>query len=475
VSEAHRHHAETTTSNQPVVTVANAGGTGKRVHLVSLGCPKNRVDSEVMVGKLLAEDHVLVDDPADAEILVVNTCSFIQPATEESIETVLQLAEYKRAGTAQKLIVTGCMVQRYGQSLEGELPEVDHFLGTGEYHRITDVLKARGEALPKSFIDLPLYLADELAPRINSWSSCSAYLKISEGCDHRCAFCIIPTLRGKLRSRTVPSLVAEARMLAAQGVVELNLVSQDSTAYGKDLADGRDIGQLMAALSEVEALRWIRLHYLYPHGVPTSLLDQLRDNPKVVKYLDMPLQHASGPVLRAMRRGVTREGQERILDRIRKHAPGLAFRTTFIVGFPGETDADFRVLYDFVEQQRFDHVGVFTYHQEDGTPAATLEGQVPEKVKKERQRELMRLQKRLSRKRLKALVGTEHEILVEGTSPESDLLWRGRLPTQAPDVDGQVFLANAPEGTAPGQFLRVRITEAGDYDLVAEPAADLSA
>ncbi len=463
------HHPETTTSRAPVVTVANREGTGTKVHLVSLGCPKNRVDSEVMVGKLLAEDHVLVDDPAEAEVLVVNTCSFIQPATEESIETVLGLAEYKRTGKAKKLVVTGCMVQRYGTALEGELPEVDHFLGTGEYHRITEVLKARGDALPKSFVDLPLYLPDELAPRVNSWSKASAYLKISEGCDHRCAFCIIPTLRGKLRSRTVASLVAEAKMLAAQGVVELNLVSQDSTAYGKDLRDGSDIGRLMAALSEVDGIRWVRLHYLYPHGVPTSLLDQLRDNPKVVKYLDMPLQHASGPVLRAMRRGVTREGQERILERIRTRAPGLAFRTTFIVGFPGETDADFRELCDFVEQQQFDHVGVFTYHPEDGTPAATLEGQVPEKVKKQRQRELMRIQKKISRKKLKALVGTEHEILVEGPSDESDLVWRGRLPTQAPDVDGQVFVANPPEGLAAGTFLRVRITSASDYDLVGEP------
>jgi ribosomal protein S12 methylthiotransferase len=464
--------SETTTSHQPVVTVANAGGTGKKVHLVSLGCPKNRVDSEVMVGKLLAEDHVLVDDPADAEILVVNTCSFIQPATEESIETVLGLAEYKRTGQAKKLVVTGCMVQRYGASLESELPEVDVFLGTGEYHRITDVLKARGADAPKSYVDLPLYLPDELAPRINSWSKCSAYLKISEGCDHRCAFCIIHTLRGRLRSRTIPSLVAEARQLAQQGVVELNLVSQDSTAYGKDLPGGGDIGALMAALSEVEGIRWLRLHYLYPHGVPTSLLDQLRDNPKVVKYLDMPLQHASGNVLKAMRRGVTRAGQERILERIRKHAPGLSFRTTFIVGFPGETDADFRELCDFVEQQKFDHVGVFTYHQEDGTPAATLGEQVPDKVKKTRQRQLLALQKKLSRKRLAALVGTEHEILVEGTSAESDLVWRGRLPTQAPDVDGQVFLANPPEGVAVGQLLRVRITQASDYDLVAEPVTD---
>jgi ribosomal protein S12 methylthiotransferase len=463
--------SQTTTSSAPALTglgSAGAPGVGKKVHLISLGCSKNRVDSEVMVGKLLAEAHVLVDDPAEAEVIVVNTCSFIQPATEESIETVLEMAGHKHTGKCEKLVVTGCMVQRYGATLEGELPEVDHFLGTGEYHRIAEMLDARAGTL-RSHVDVPLYLPDELAPRINSWSKASAYLKISEGCDHRCAFCIIPTLRGKLRSRTIPSLVTEARGLAAQGVVELNLVSQDSTAYGKDLKDGGGVGQLMAALSEIEAIRWVRLHYAYPHGIPTGLLEQLAHNPKVVKYLDMPLQHASGPVLKAMRRGVTREGQERILDRIRKHVPDLSLRTTFIVGFPGETDADFRELCDFVEQQKFDHVGVFTYFQEDGTPAATLPGQVDDEVKLARQAELMKIQRKLSRKRLKGLVGSVHEILVEGPSADSALVLKGRLPTQAPDVDGQVFVANAPENAVAGTFLKVRITKAADYDLVAEP------
>lgn len=440
----------------------------QKVHLVSLGCPKNRVDSEVMVGTLLEASFELVDDPEQADVIVVNTCSFIQPATEESIDTVLLMAGYKRSARCKKLVVTGCMVQRYGTALEGELPEVDAFLGTGEYHRIAEVLRAREGVGPKSYIDLPLYLHDEFAPRVNSWSRASAYLKISEGCDHRCAFCIIPTLRGRLRSRTIPSLVAEAERLAEEGVVELNLVSQDSTAYGKDLGGGAGLGPLLAELANIERIAWIRLHYAYPHGLPAGLLDQLADNPKVCKYLDIPLQHAAGDVLRGMRRGVTREGQERILDRIRGRVPNISLRTTFIVGFPGETDAHFAELCDFVRAQRFDHVGVFTYFAEEGTPAATMPGQVEEDVKRARQAELMEIQREISRARLAGMVGQVHDVLIERRSEESDLLWEGRTATQAPDVDGVVFVANAPRAR-PGTFLPVRITQASDYDLVGEP------
>ena len=458
--------SQTTTSSRPVLGADEATGR-KRVHVVSLGCPKNRVDSEVMVGKLQADDYELVDDPELADVIVVNTCSFIQPATEESIETVLEMAQLKTKGNCEKLVVTGCMVQRYGKSLEGELPEVDYFLGTGEYHRITDVLSARSANAVKSYVDVPLYIHDELAPRVNSWSSVSAYLKISEGCDHRCAFCIIPTLRGKLRSRSIPSLVTEARRLAEQGVVELNLISQDSTAYGRDL-DGGGLGELLQALSEIDPVRWIRLHYAYPHGLPAGLLDQLAHNPKVVPYLDIPLQHASGSMLKSMRRGVTRAGQERILDRVRQHVPDIAIRTTFIIGFPGETDADFDELCDFVKCQEFDHVGVFTYFQEDGTPAAELPDQVPDAVKNERQAELMALQATLSKKKLDARVGSVVDVLIEGTSEESDLLLRGRTAWQAPDVDGQVYIVSPPDDVAIGQIRPLRITRAGDYDLVGE-------
>jgi len=439
----------------------------ERVHLISLGCPKNRVDSEVMVGKLRAgRDWELVDDPDGAEVIIVNTCSFIQPATEESIDTVLQMAGYKERGSCKKLVVTGCMVQRYGRALEDELPEVDHFLGTGEYHRIDEVLRDRRGALPRSFVDTPLYIHDEFAPRLASWKPHSAYLKISEGCDHRCAFCIIPQLRGKMRSRTIPSLVQEARQLAEQGVVELNLVSQDSTAYGRDLDRDTDLGALLRALAEVEGPRWIRLHYAYPIGLPESLLRAIADEPKVLRYLDMPLQHASGPMLKAMRRGVTRSGQERILERVRRFVPDIAIRTTFIVGFPGETEEDFAELVDFVRSQRFERVGVFTYFQEDGTDAAKLPGQVPDEVKEDRQRVLMETQAEVSASRLGAMAGEVHPVLVDGPSEEHPWVWTGRLPTQAPEVDGQVFLDTPPEDIAPGQIRPVRIMRASEYDLV---------
>ncbi|MEL6345731.1 MAG: 30S ribosomal protein S12 methylthiotransferase RimO [Myxococcota bacterium] len=444
----------------------------ERVHLVSLGCPKNRVDSEVMIGKLSRGDEwEFTDDPEQADVIIVNTCSFIQPATEESIDTVLEMAGYKNTARCKKLVVTGCMVQRYGTSLEGELPEVDHFLGTGEYHRIDQVLRARAGEAPKSYIDTPMYIHDEMAPRLSPWKPHSSYLKISEGCNHRCAFCIIPQLRGKLRSRTIPSLATEARQLATQGVRELSLVSQDSTAYGRDLGDGTSLANLLRVLSTVDGIEWLRLHYLYPHGLPADLLQVIAEEPKVCKYIDIPLQHASGPVLKAMRRGVTRSGQERILDRIRGKVPDIAVRTTFIVGFPGETDEDFDVLCDFVRQQRFDRVGVFTYCQEDGTPAATLDAQVPEDVKLARQRRLMEIQADISRERLQRWVGRTVPVLIDGVSEEHEWVLSGRMATQAPEVDGQVFL-DAPGGDVQaGQMRPVKIIQAADHDLVGEVVA----
>ncbi|GDX78618.1 ribosomal protein S12 methylthiotransferase RimO [Deltaproteobacteria bacterium] len=440
----------------------------ERVHLISLGCPKNRVDSEVMVGQLRQGAFELVSSAEDADVIVVNTCSFIRPATEESIDTILEMAALKKTGRARKLVVTGCMVQRYGKSLELEMPEVDHFLGTGEYHRIAEVLQAREGEAARSYIDTPLYLHDEMAPRINSWAPHSAYLKLSEGCDHRCAFCIIPQLRGKLRSRTVPSLVTEARRLGEEGVKELNLVSQDSTAYGRDLSDGSDLGTLLRALGRIDTLSWIRLHYVYPLGVPESALRAIAEEPRVLKYVDIPLQHASGRMLKAMKRGVSREGQEKVLARIRDRIPNVTLRTTFIVGFPGETDADFAELCDFVDAEQFDRVGVFTYYPEDGTPAATLEGQVDEKVKKARQKELMKRQAVISRRKNKALIGSEATVLVDGPSKESPLVLVGRLATQAPDVDGQVWLTETDESVKAGQMRRVRITKATAHDLVGE-------
>lgn len=438
----------------------------ERVHLISLGCPKNRVDSEVMVGKLQSGPFELVDDPAGADVIVVNTCSFIQPATEESIDTVLEMAKLKASGSAKKLVVTGCMVQRYGKSLEDELPEVDHFLGTGEYHRIEEVLKHEGGQ--RSYIDTPMYIHGEQEARPNSWARHSAYLKISEGCDHTCAFCIIPQLRGKMRSRSIASLVTEAKRLADEGVVEINLISQDSTAYGRDLGDGTDLGKLLRALAKVDGVRWIRLHYAYPIGLPESLLRAIAEEEKVVKYLDMPLQHASGPMLRAMRRGVTREGQERILERVRRFVPDIAIRTTFIVGFPGETDADFDELKSFVEREKFSRVGVFTYFQEDGTPAALLPGQVEERVKNARQKQLMDTQKAISKALHREMVKKTFPVLIDGPSKESEFLLSGRLASQAPDVDGQVYLQSPPEDARAGQIRQVKIRRASAYDLVGE-------
>ena len=440
----------------------------QRVHLVSLGCSKNRVDSEVMVGKLLARDFTLVDEPAQADVIIVNTCSFIQPATEESIETVLEMAKFKEAGSCSRLVVTGCMVQRYGASLVDELPEVDHFLGTGDYHRIDDVLAARAGEAPKSFIDAPLYIHDELAPRVNSWARHSAYLKISEGCNHRCTFCIIPQLRGKLRSRTIESLATEALRLVSQGVRELNIISQDSTAYGRDLYGQPKLAELLRALARIDGLDWLRLHYAYPIGLPDDLLETIASEPKVLPYLDMPLQHASGNMLRAMKRGVTREGQERILERLRKAVPDIAIRSTFIVGFPGETEADFEELMSFVRAQRFTRLGVFTYYQEEGTPAAELPDQVDEDVKLDRQKRLMALQSEISLKMHKGLVGQVLPVMLDGKSKESELLLVGRLPSQAPDVDGQVYISSAPVGVRAGQILPCRITQASAYDLVGE-------
>jgi ribosomal protein S12 methylthiotransferase len=329
-------------------------------------------------------------------------------------------------------------------------------------------LAARAGEAPKSFIDAPLYIHDEMAPRVNSWARHSAYLKISEGCNHRCTFCIIPQLRGKLRSRTIESLATEALRLVSQGVRELNIISQDSTAYGRDLYGQPKLAELLRALARIDGLDWLRLHYAYPIGLPDDLLETIAQEPKVLPYLDMPLQHASGDMLRAMKRGVTREGQERILERLRKAVPDIAIRSTFIVGFPGETEADFEELMDFVRVQRFTRLGVFTYYQEDGTPAAELPNQVDEAVKLDRQKRLMALQSDISLKMHKKLVGQVLPVMLDGKSKESELLLVGRLASQAPDVDGQVYISSAPVGVRAGQILPCRITQASAYDLVGE-------
>ncbi|HET6981709.1 MAG TPA: 30S ribosomal protein S12 methylthiotransferase RimO [Myxococcaceae bacterium] len=429
--------------------------------MATLGCPKNRVDSEVMLGTLGARGYTLVERPEDASVIVVNTCAFIGPAKQESVDTILELAELKKSGRCNTLVVTGCLSQRYGPELAKEMPEVDHFLGTGAYVQIGDLLAA--EAAPRQVIPDPDYVHDARTPKVNSSPKWTAYLKISEGCDNACAFCIIPTLRGAQRSRPIDDLVAEARTLAASGVRELNLVAQDLTAYGHDLPGRPQLHQLLEALCTVD-VRWIRLHYAYPRVFPDALIEVMAREPKIAKYLDMPLQHASDRLLRSMRRGRDSAFLVALLAKLRARIPGLTFRTSLIAGLPGETEEDFQLLKEFVRTQRFERMGCFQYSDEEGTAAYDFADKVPQKVIERRWREVMAVQKRINREQNRALIGKRLEVLVEGPSPESEHLLVGRHEGQAPDIDGVVYI-NDGFGY-PGEFVTVEVTEAHDYDLV---------
>jgi ribosomal protein S12 methylthiotransferase len=433
----------------------------KALYMATLGCPKNRVDSEVMLGTLGARGYRLVESPAEASVIVVNTCAFIGPAKQESVDTILELAEFKKSGQCDTLVVTGCLSQRYGPELAKEMPEVDHFLGTGAYVQIGDLLAA--EAAPRQVIPDPHYVHDARTPKVNSSPKWTAYLKISEGCDNACAFCIIPTLRGAQRSRPIDDLVAEARTLAASGVRELNLVAQDLTAYGHDLPGRPALHQLLQALCAVE-VRWIRLHYAYPRVFPDALIEVMAREPKIAKYLDMPLQHASDRLLRSMRRGRDSAFLVSLLAKLRARIPGLTFRTSLIAGLPGETEEDFALLKEFVRTQRFERMGCFQYSDEEGTAAYDFEDKVPPKVIERRWREVMAVQKRINREQNRGLIGKRLEVLVEGPSPESEHLLVGRHEGQAPDIDGVVYI-NDGFGY-PGEFVTVEVTEAHDYDLV---------
>ncbi|HTS83344.1 MAG TPA: 30S ribosomal protein S12 methylthiotransferase RimO [Myxococcaceae bacterium] len=429
--------------------------------MATLGCPKNRVDSEVMLGTLGARGYRLVERPEDASVIVVNTCAFIGPAKQESVDTILELAELKKTGRCSTLVVTGCLSQRYGPELAKEMPEVDHFLGTGAYVQIGDLLAA--EAAPRQVIPDPHYVHDARTPKVNSSPKWTAYLKISEGCDNACAFCIIPTLRGAQRSRPIDDLVAEARTLAASGVRELNLVAQDLTAYGHDLSGRPQLHQLLEALCTVD-VRWIRLHYAYPRVFPDALIEVMAREPKIAKYLDMPLQHASDRLLRSMRRGRDSAFLVALLAKLRARIPGLTFRTSLIAGLPGESEEDFALLKEFVRTQRFERMGCFQYSDEEGTAAHDFPDKVPQKVIERRWREIMAVQKRINREQNRALIGQRLEVLVEGPSPESEHLLVGRHEGQAPDIDGVVYI-NDGFGY-PGEFVTVEVTEAHDYDLV---------
>ena len=431
-------------------------------HLVSLGCPKNRVDSEVMLGHLLGDGWSPAADPAEADVIVVNTCGFLQEALAESVDTVLELAEHKETGRCGCLVVTGCAVERHAADLAQELPEVDHFLGVASFPRLARLLREGG---PR--VDAPgggPFLYGATTPRVRSLPGASAYVKVAEGCDRSCTFCTIPALRGPQRSRPADDVVAEVEALAVDGVREVNLVAQDLTAWGRDLGRGPRLSHLLRALGRVSGLRWLRLLYAYPHGLTDGLLRAMAEVEVVCPYLDLPLQHASDRVLRRMRRGHRIDRARRLLDRLREAVPGVALRTAFIVGFPGETDRDFEALVRFVEEQRFDHVGVFRYSAEPGTPAAELPDPVPARARRARWRRLMAVQREISRAKLARYVGREVQVLVEGVSAETDLLLQGRTARQAPEVDGVVLIN---DGTAAaGELATVRVEAAHDYDLV---------
>lgn len=443
-----------------------------KVGFISLGCPKNLVDSEVMMGQLKQNGYEITADATEADTVVVNTCGFIESAKRESIDAILEAARLKTGGRATRLIVAGCLVERYRDELKAEMPEVDAFIGTSQINDILSVCdpQTNTQALPVTPIgnQSATYLYDESTPRVLATPSHYAFIKIAEGCDRPCAFCFIPQMRGHFRSRRFGSIVAEAHQLAEEGVKELVLVAQDSSRYGEDLGRQDALAHLLRELSHTDGIEWVRVMYTYPTHISDGFLDVLAEEPKAVKYLDMPLQHASQNVLKLMKRGGNRASLERLIKRVRKRVPGIAVRTTFITGFPGETDADFEELLEFVKNVEFDRVGVFAYSDEEGTPAYDLPNKVEPKIAERRRARLMKEQAKISRRKNKTRVGETVRVLFEGESKESELLWQGRLETQAPDIDGCVLISDVPEGFTPqpGDVVNVLITEAQEYDLV---------
>ncbi len=430
-----------------------------------MGCPKNLVDTEVMMGVLVSHGHELTPEPRDADAIVVNTCSFIGPAQQESVDTILEMAEFKRTGRAARLIVAGCLVERYRQEIREQIPEVDAIVGTND---IEEIVAACEGTPPVRHANRP-YLYHELTPRIRTTPRHYAYIKIAEGCDHPCTFCVIPQLRGEFRSRRPDSVVAEAAGLFAQGVREINLIGQDTTSYGEDLGLKDGLAHLLERLARIEtpSEKWIRFLYAYPNRVTGKLLDTIAEHASLVKYVDLPLQHASASVLKRMRRGASGGIFLKLLERIRRTIPGVAIRTSMIVGFPGESDEDFEELCRFVEAARFDHLGVFTYSDEDTSRSFRLDGKAGRGTIYNRRRRLMSIQRKISKALGRRRIGQEVDVMVEGPSRETSLLWEARLATQAPEIDG-LCLINDLEGAKPrpGDIRRLRITEAHDYDLV---------
>lgn len=437
-----------------------------KVHFVSLGCPKNRVDTEVMLGAALAHGHQAVANPEQAEVIVVNTCGFIGEAKQESIDAILELARYKDSGACKRLIVAGCLTQRYPNQLATELPEVDRIFGAGEVDKVALALDLdHHDDARVNVAAEPAYLYDATTARVLAGPSCSAYVKIAEGCDRPCAFCIIPTLRGAQRSRPPEDVMAEVSDLVVRGVREVNLVAQDLTRYGADLPTRPRLAELVQEVARVPGVRWVRLLYAYPSEVTDELLDVMAAEPTVVKYLDVPMQHVDDDVLRRMRRGHGSALLFELVERMRRRVPGIVVRTTFLVGHPGETDGAFERLLGFVRSAELDRVGVFTYSPEEGTAAALFEDTVPARVARKRRTTLMREQRSISKRKQKVLVGRELEVLVERVSEESEYLLEGRWAGQAPEIDGIVYLAD--DTAKPGDFVRARVTRSAAYDLAA--------
>ncbi|MDH4468319.1 MAG: 30S ribosomal protein S12 methylthiotransferase RimO [Bacteriovoracaceae bacterium] len=442
----------------------------KSLFFTSLGCSKNLVDSQVMLGHLGLDGFTLTENPENAEVIIVNTCSFIEASKVESIETVLDLAVHKNSSKCQALVMSGCMAQRYSKELEAEMPEVDLFIGTGEYQKIVPLLRAleEGKLEKKSFVEIPKYIHTEFDPRMNTSPKHMAWLKVSEGCNRNCTFCIIPTLRGKLRSRSVESLTVETKRLVESGVKEINIISQDLSDYGVDLeaSVGSDhhLVNLLNSLESIEHLEWVRLFYMYPDDLPEELMSTIAHSKKVCRYLDMPIQHFSSSVLKRMNRKVTEEQIYEKISRLKTLVPNIILRTSVIVGFPGETEEDFQKLLKGIEACRFHHLGVFKYSDEEGTPAFKLLPKVPQEIIDERFSIVYETQKNIVRELNQNYLGKTIRVLVEGPHPETPMLLVGRHEGQAPDIDGNVIIN---EGEAsPGDYVQVKITEVLDYDLV---------
>jgi ribosomal protein S12 methylthiotransferase len=420
-----------------------------------------------MMGTLASAGHELTPHPSDADVIVVNTCSFIDPAKQESVDTILEMAEYKKTGRAKKLIVAGCLVERYRADIQKNMPEVDAVIGTNELESITALCEGV-EPAPNPF---DAYLYHDLTPRILATPKHFAYIKIAEGCDHPCTFCVIPQYRGKFRSRRFESVITEATRLFSQGVREINLIGQDTTCYGEDFGLKDGLAQLLARLAQIDAPQdfWVRFLYCYPNKVTQKLLDTIAEYPKLAKYIDMPLQHASGPVLKRMKRGSHGDYFLRLIENIRRTIPGVAIRTSMIVGFPGETEQDFETLCQFVEAAQFDRLGVFSFSDEDTSASFHLDGKVDARTIYNRKRRLMSLQRKISKRRNRALIGREFPVLIEGPSADSELVWQARMSTQAPEIDGVCYISDPGENPlSAGEIRTMRITEAHDYDLTGE-------